>query len=141
MTRHRFLIIAVVLSALFLLAGFGAWAQSPGSQAPLVATPEQQKQLYQLTQLEQQLDKDRTAMHDAIAKYGWDSDQADTAQEQLLRDRSEYRKLRRTLRRSGVTPPPPAGFKAGGRHQSMRGRGMHCPHASQGACDCPCRNS
>ena len=113
MNRTRFLALATTLALALILASFTGgrtWAQAQGSQVSPQATADQQKQLDQLDQLEVQLEKDRTALHEAIAKYGWDSDQTDSAQDQLLRDRQLYRKLRRSLRQAGVTVPAGQGF-------------------------------
>ena len=51
---------------------------------------------------------DREAVRSAVAKYGGDSDEADAAQQRLLRDRGEYRGLRRSLQQAGVSVPPDA---------------------------------
>jgi hypothetical protein len=118
-----------------------ALGQPADPQATPNLTPEQQKQLDQLKQLEDQLQKDREALHSAIAQFGWDSEQVDMAQEKLLRDRAEYRKLRRSLRAAGVAVPSPSGIGAGpqggreGRWASRRdyrgGGRHHC-----GGCPC-----
>jgi uncharacterized protein YlxW (UPF0749 family) len=88
-------------------AAVGAQSPSPDPQSTPKVTAEQQKELDQLKQLEQRLQTDRDAVHAAITQYGWDSDQTDAAQDQLFRDRAEYRKLRRSLRTAGVAVPPP----------------------------------
>ncbi len=137
MKRAKIVSLFVVAGAVLLLTGWRAtilWAQAQASTDSLTA--EQQKQLEQLKQLDTQLQKDRAAVHDAISKYGWDSDQTDAAQEQLFRDRSEYRQLRRTLRQAGVpvTAPqgvgPGSGFGPGSGRRGMRG--------GRGMCPCPC---
>jgi uncharacterized protein YlxW (UPF0749 family) len=137
---------AVAGTALILFLGttfLVASGQSVGSQTAPTVTPEQQKQLDQLKQLEAQLQKDRDAVHQAITQYGWDSERTDAAQDQLVRDRMEYRKLRRSLRSAGVAVPPPAGMGAGtwgngpgpmAGHMHHRGNGG--PHCAD--CDCPC---
>jgi len=115
--------------------------QSAGSQTAPTVTPEQQKQLDQLKQLEAQLQKDRDAMHQAITQFGWDSEQTDAAQDQLVRDRMEYRKLRRSLRSTGVPVPPPAGMGAGmggSRPGPMAGRMHHRGHGGHHCADCDC---
>ncbi len=138
MKRFRYAILGVAV----LVAGF--WlaatmlAQSPGPQASTQMTAEQQRQLDQLRQLDRQLEKDRDALHAAIAQYGWDSEQVDAAQQQLDRDRLEYRKLRRSLRATGAAVPPPTGFGAGpgGPGGGPRGHAGRRHHHSM--CDCPC---
>jgi uncharacterized protein YlxW (UPF0749 family) len=136
--------VAEIALILFLGTAFSvASGQSVGSQTAPTVTPEQQKQLDQLKQLEPQLQKDREALHQAIAQYGWDSEQTDAAQDQLVRDRMEYRKLRRSLRSAGVPVVPPAGMgsrmwgigpglRAGGMHHRGHG-GRHCAD-----CNCSC---
>ncbi|HMD99947.1 MAG TPA: hypothetical protein VKM93_21790 [Terriglobia bacterium] len=119
---------AVILS--LILGGLiTAWAS--GKPAP-PATAEQHQQLARLKELEEQLPKD----HQAAAQSGWDSDQADVAQEQLFRDREKYRKLRRALGAAGVAVPPPHGAGAG----TKGGRPSANPPStgSHGMCtDCP----
>ena len=116
MKRSHFFTAAALGTAL-LITGWAlssARGQSRDPQSAPKLSAEQQKQLDQLQQLERQLQKDREAVHAAITDFGWDSDQVDEAQEQLFRDREEYRKLRRSLRSAGVPVPPPAGFGRGG---------------------------
>ena len=149
MSRHRYLLSAILVAFALSVAGWLATrvvAQSASTQAPAQATPEQQTQLDQLKKIDAQLQTDRDALHDAIAKYGWDSNQVDAAQDQLLKDRAEYRNLRRSLRQAGVAVPAPAGFGPGGGMggpgRGMRGgRGGCCGHGYQGCpgcADCPC---
>ncbi|MGO9271105.1 MAG: hypothetical protein ACLQOO_12755 [Terriglobia bacterium] len=128
---------AVILS--LILGGLitaWAWGKPAPQAAGPQATAEQQQQLGRLKQLEEQLPKDRQALHQAAAQSGWDSDQADIAQEQLFRDREEYRKLRRTLRAAGVAVPPPYGAGTGNKGRSPS---ANPPSAeSHGMCaDCP----
>jgi len=135
---------AVILS--LILGGLiTAWAW--GKPAPQAAGPqvtaEQQQQLGRLKELEVQLPKDRQALHQAAAQSGWDSDQADIAQEQLFRDREQYRKLRRTLAAAGVAVPPPYGAGAGTKgghpstHSSSAGsHGMCADCRSMDDCTC-----
>jgi hypothetical protein len=128
---------AVILSLILggLITEWG-W----GKAAPQAAGPQaragQHQQLGRLKELEEQLPKDRQALHQAAAQSGWDSDQADVAQEQLFRDREEYRQLRRALGTAGVAVTPPYGAGAGtkGGHPSP-----NPPSAgSHGMCaDCP----
>jgi len=105
----------------------------------------QQQQLGRLKGLETQLFTDREALHQAAAQSGCDSDQVDLAQEQLFKDREEYRKLRRTLRAEGVAVPPPYGAGAGatgGRPSSSspsagpHGMCANCPSMDDCTC-CP----
>jgi len=139
MNRTRLLSWAMTFAAVLILASWAGASTEAESQklttAPQV-TPEQQKQLDQLAQLEQQLAKNRAAVREAIAQYGVDSDQADAAQEQLFRDRTEDRKLRRSLRAAGVPVPAPQSIGPGPMRQAGRGgRGMR---GSRGMCQCPC---
>jgi uncharacterized protein YlxW (UPF0749 family) len=144
MKKISYWLVAVSLAAfLVMVSGAGSLASGQAENTPpaVKVAPEQQKQLDQLKQLEEQLQKDREAMHSAITQYGWDSEQTDAPQEQLGRDRAEYRKLRRSLRSAGVPVPPPTGMGEGpGANRSMSGRmmrqgrgGHHCA-----GCDCPC---
>jgi hypothetical protein len=139
MIRTRHLLSTTATTAILLAASFvvpDAFAQQTGNQR-LSLTPEQQKQLDRLEQLEDQLQDDRAALEDAIARFGWDSDQVDEAENQLSQDRMEYRKLRRSLRQAGVAVPPPARFgQAGmgagrGTATGRWGRG-HCHHCGHG---------
>ena len=100
-------------------------------------TPDQQVQLDRLKALEQDLQKDRQGLHDAITQYGWDSAQVDAAQEQLNKDRLEYRKLRRSLRQAGVAVPAPQGWGAGGGMGGPGMPGMRGGHKRMHG-DCPC---
>ena len=143
MIRTRHLLSATVTTAILCLAGWmvpDAFAQSPGAQR-LSHTPEQQKQLDRLEQLEDQLEDDRAALQDAIAKFGWDSDQVDEAENQLSQDRMEYRRLRRSLRQAAAAVPPPAGFGQGGMGAGRRTRASrwgraHSHHCGQGYRHC-----
>jgi hypothetical protein len=141
--------LTALLGGAMLVALTVAAAQSSSAnpQAAPQATAEQQKQLDQLNQLQEQLQKDRDAVHAAITQYGWDSDQTDAAREQLFRDRAEHRKLRRSLRSAGVAVPPPAGM---GQRAFRPGHGRNCPGCGPGyfrgrgcrhhgrMCGCPC---
>ena len=140
--------LTAILGGTMLVALTVAAAQSSSvnPQAAQQVTAEQRRQLDQLNQLQERLEKDRDAVHAAITQYGWDSDQTDAAQDQLSRDRTEYRKLRRSLRATGVAVPPPTGMgmRAGGPggdrpgrragRMSRAGRGHH----RGGMCNCPC---
>jgi uncharacterized protein YlxW (UPF0749 family) len=146
MKRTRFVWLSMIVTAVFLLAGWQVTqlaAQPPDSQTSAVVTAEQQKQLDQLKQLETQLQKDRTTVHDSIAKYGWDSNQADAAREQLFRDRMDYRQLRRSLRQAGVAVPVPQRVWSGpgSGHRMMRGgpgKGRMGGGMWRGRYQCPC---
>jgi len=143
----RFVLTAAIVGVL-AFAGL-AVAQSTGppadpQNAPQV-TGEQQKQLAGLKGLEQQLQKDREAVHSAISQYGRDSDKTDAALQQLFNTRMQYRQLRRSLQQAGVAVPPPAGAGAGwGAAGPARGqgRGYGAGRGSGSAgcpCQCPCR--
>ncbi len=149
MKTHRIGLAAGLAAALVV----GGWmasravAQTATKAGDKQATAEQQKQLDQLQQLEGQLEKDRTAVHAAIAEHGWDSDEVDAAREQLIRDRTQYRQLRRSLVASGIAVPAPKGMGAGpgpmGGPGPMAGRGQGGPRGRSmrhGACcdSCPC---
>jgi hypothetical protein len=131
------------------LVVFAGWAvPQPGSQAAgsndqPTLTADQQNQLDQLRQLDEQLQKDRAAVHAAIGKYGFDSDQVDTARGQLIRDRTQYRQLRRSLVATGVAVPRASGMRAGRfmarpERMGMRGRGMMRGGMMRGGCRCQC---
>jgi hypothetical protein len=117
MRYSKSLMVTTCLVSILLLA---AWAvpeavgQSPDPQAAPQVSAQQQEQIDQLKALEDQMQKDRDAVHAAINKFGWDSDQTDAAQEKLFQTRTQYRSLRRSLRSQGVTVPPPTGLSAGG---------------------------
>lgn len=134
--------LTVILGGAILVVAWavaGAQSPLPDPQSASPVTAEQQNQLDQLNQLAQQLQKDRDALHAAITQYGWDSDQTDAAQDHLVRDRAEYRKLRRSLRSAGVAVPPPAGMgmRGGGPGGGRPGRGAG-RMARGGMCNCPC---
>jgi hypothetical protein len=145
MKKSSRLITAISLAGLLIVLG-GAFSLAAGQAVdnqpiPKVA-PEQQKQLEQLRQLGDQLQKDRAALHQAIDQYGWDSEQTDAAQEQLQRDRMEYRGLRRSLRAAGVPVPAPAGMSAGpgpGGSGPMAGRMKPCGRSGRHCANCACR--
>lgn len=96
----------VIIAATWLAAAGSAQTAEPQATEPKL-TAEQRKQLDHLKQLEGQLEKARAALHAAITEYGWDSEAADEAQENLFRLRQEYRRQRRALRQAGVPVPPP----------------------------------
>jgi hypothetical protein len=141
--------LTAILGATMLVALAVAAAQSSSAnpQAAPQVSAGQQKQLDQLNQLQQQLQKDRDAVHAAITQYGWDSEQTDAARDQLFRDRADYRKLRRSLRSTGVAVPPPSGM---GQRAFRAGSGGNCPGCGAGymrhrggrhqgrMCNCPC---
>ena len=130
MNRIKLLKLAATLGAVLFVAGWAAGqtpSQSADPQPAQKPSAEQQKQLDHLKQLEDQLRKDREAVHAAITQHGWDSDQTDAARDQLFRDRQEYRKTRRSLRAAGLDVPPPAGLAwrvrpGGERVYGLRGR-------------------
>lgn len=138
--------LTALLGGAMLVALTVAAAQSSSANPPAApqVTAEQQKQL---DQLQEQLQKDRDAVHAAITQYGWDSNQTDAAREQLFRDRAEYRKVRRSLRFAGVAVAPPAGM---GQRAFRRGPGRNYAGCGAGhmrqqgrrhqgrMCRCPC---
>jgi len=144
--------VTLALAFLISLAGGSIvtnWvrAQSTSPQKSPQATaqidPHLQKQLDRLKQLDQQLQKDREALHISIDKHGWNSEETDAAWAQLFEDRQEYRILRRSLRAAGVSVTPSTGQGDGlGRGGTMRsGPGHHggAPPVND-MYDCPCRN-
>lgn len=139
--------LTVILGGAILVVAWavaGAQSPLPDPQSASQVTAGQQKQLDELTKLDQQLQKDRDAVHAAIAQYGWDSDQTDAAQDQLVRDRDEYRKLRRSLRAAGVAGPAATGMGmrggAGGYGPGRGAGGMRPGRGARGGgmCGCPC---
>ena len=144
--RRKGCILGILVLGTAAVLASARWA---APQAGAQLTIDQQKQLDRLKQLDEQLQKDRDAVHQAITQHGWDSDQVDAAHEQLSQDRTEYRKLRRSLQQAGVAVPPPTGFGPGGMGagkgmgpgRGMRsGRGDCCGRGHHGCqeCDCPC---
>ena len=133
------IIVLGVALALVSVISFQAEDARPNPQAGANITAEQKNQLTRLTQLEEQLQKSRAVLHAAINEYGWESDEADEAREKLFSDRSEYRKLRRSLQATGVAVPPPSGLGAGGPADrpgqgARRWSGQH--HGGPCRCDC-----
>jgi hypothetical protein len=108
-------------------------AQTKTAQSSGTVTADQQKQLNRLQQLNEQMQRDHDAVRSAVAKYGWDSDEADAAQQRLFQDRQEYRGLRRSLQQAGVSVPPDA-TRTGMRNQDNQ-RG-HCGHGANGHHGC-----
>ena len=144
MRRNHSITHSAAIGMALLLAAWvmpKAAGQSPDPQTAPQVTAEQQNQLDQLKGLEDQMQKERDAVHAAISEFGWDSDQTDAAREKLFQTRTQYRSLRRSLRSQGLTVGPPAGmgqrgFRAGpgqsywnGPRRGMRGgcQGRH-PH-------------
>jgi len=146
MKRTHSITLAAALGSALLLAGWAVpktLGQSPERQAAPQITTDQQNQLDQLKTLEDQMQKGRDAVHAAIGEFGWDSDQADAAQENLFQTRSEYRSLRRSLRSQGVAVPPPTGmgqrgFRAGGKNWQGRGFGRRGGSHHHGGHGCGC---
>lgn len=152
MKRLNSLSLMAALGTAILLAGWAipkAAGQSPDPQAAPQVTTQQQRQLDQLKALEDQMQKDRDAVHAALTEFGWDSDQADAAQEKLFQTRSEYRRLRRSLSSQGVAAPPPAGMGRRGFRDApgqeswdgpgfgrRGGRGGGWGHHGRGHCRC-----
>ena len=156
--RHRILISSVIIAGMIIFAGWAgpqAGGQTTDTQAAPQMTAQQQKQLDHLRQMGNQLQKDRAAVHEAIGKFGFDSNQVDAAREQLVRDRTEYRQLRRSLVAAGVAVPAASGMGFGrsvarqgrmssrcrgmamrGRSRGLRGQGMRMMRGG-GRCQCP----
>jgi hypothetical protein len=127
MNRIRPLTLAATLGTVLLVASWAAGqtpSQSADPQPAQKLSAEQQKQLDHLKQLEEQLRKDREALHAAITQHSWDSDQTDAATDQLFRDRQEYRQTRRSLRTAGVAVPPSTGMAWRARPDTGRGYGL-----------------
>lgn len=121
--------LVFVLLAAFVIE-FGnpskASGQANAPQAKSMVSAEQQKNLDHLKQLSEQLQKDRSAVDVAVNQYGWDSDEADAAQQRLFQDRQEYRSLRRSLESAGVAiPTDPAGPCVGCQHNCCGHCGSH----------------
>jgi hypothetical protein len=115
---------ALLLSlALIALAPLMQAQTKPTDSKSTVSTA-QQKQLDRLQQLTDRLTKDRDAVSSAVAQYGWDSNEADAAQQRLLQDRQEYRSLRRSLQNDGVSLPTAAADSTGG--NCCNHDGHHC---------------
>lgn len=142
----RFVLTAAIVGVLAFAGLAVAQSTEPlaDPQNALPLTAEQQKQLDGLKTLEQQLQKDREAVHSAISQYSRDSDKTDAAMQQLFNTRMHYRQLRRSLRQAGVPLPPLAGAGAGwGAAGPARGqgRGYGAGRGSGSAgcrCQCPC---
>ncbi len=99
------------LSAAFVISTGSldrASAQTNAPQAKSAVSGEHQKNLDHLKQLGEQLQKDRDAVDAAVNQHGWDSDEADAAQQRLIQDRQEYRNLKRSLQSAGVDIPADA---------------------------------
>jgi len=138
-------ILSLILGGLITAWAWGNPAPQADGRKPQQVASGQQQRLGRLKELAEQLSRDRQALHQAAAQSGCDSDQTDVAQEQLFRDREEYRKLRRTLVAAGVAVPPPYGAGAGtkgGRPSAnppsagSHGIGADCPSMDDCSC-CP----
>jgi Tfp pilus assembly protein PilO len=135
--RARLFICTAIL-AFSVLSPDSALAQAKAPQDGAV-TAEQQKQLDRLTQLREQLQKDRDAVNSAIRQQGQDSNEAYTAQQRLLEDRREYRSLRQSLQQAGVSVASDT-RRTGMCNPNSPCRG-HEPHGCcAGAHDSPSRN-
>ena len=145
--RRKFLLAATLVGVLALvgLAAAQSADPSPDPQNAPQITAEQQKQLDNLKGLEQQLQKDREAVHSAISQYSRDSDKTDAAMQQLFNTRMHYRQLRRSLRQAGVPVPPLAGAGAGwGAAGPARGQGRGYGSGrgfARRGCQCPCQGN
>jgi hypothetical protein len=131
---------AIMLAVLTVSLGLTAQTYSQAPQSPTSAN--QQAQLDRLKQLEGQLQGDRDAVHEAIGRYGFESDQAAAARTQLVRDRTEYRQLRRGLVAAGVVVPRAGkwtGFRGRRAHQGRLGPKRGWMGRGAGMRPCPCR--
>jgi hypothetical protein len=117
------------LSELFTLT----YAQTKSVQSSGAVPADQQKQLNRLHQLNEQVQRDRDAVTSAVAQHGWDSDEADAAQQRLFQDRQEYRALRRSLQQAGVSVPPDTTSTGMGNRSTQSG---HCGHHTNGHHGC-----
>jgi Tfp pilus assembly protein PilV len=134
--------VAVLALAGLTLKGVQAQTKTPDTSASVTA--DQQKQLDHLRQLGDQLQKDRDAVDAAAGAHGWDSNEADATQQQLFKDRQEYRSLRRSLQAAGVSLPSDT-MRSGTGNQSTQ-NGNCCGHrhghhdCCGGAHDCASHN-
>ena len=123
-------------------------AQTKATNSGGTLTADQQKQLNRLQQLNEQIQRDGDAVRSAASQHGWDSDEADAAQQRLFQDRQEYRALKRSLQQAGVSVPPDmtntgmgnratpgghCGHHANGHHGCCGGDG-HCPEHDNNCC-------
>jgi hypothetical protein len=111
-----------------------AQTKTPQTSAP---SAEQQKQLDQLKKLNEQLQKDEDAVRSATDRYGWDSNEADAAQQQFFRDRQQYRSLRRSLEAAGLDIPSDAAGARMGSPSSQNGGCCGHGHGHHGCCGGP----
>jgi hypothetical protein len=109
-------------------------AQTKPTESKSTVSAEQQKQLDHLQQLADRLINDRDAVSSAVAQYGWDSNEADLAQQRLLQDRQEYRTLRRSLQNDGISLPATSAGSTGG--NCCDHDGHHCCDHDHGSHDC-----
>jgi hypothetical protein len=139
MARKILIYVIVILGTLI----FGGWAmpeaagRAAGSPAPSNVTAEQQKMPDQLSVLRDQLRKDRAAVHDAIGKFGFKTSQADAARDQLIRDRAQYRQLRRSMATPGLASPAARGMR--GIMARDNGSGARFRGMTRGGSGCQCR--
>lgn len=113
-------------------------AQTKPSETNSAVTADQQKQLNHLRQLSDQLQKDRDAVDAVAGEYGWDSNEADAAQQRLFQDRQEYRSLRHSLQAAGVSIPSAARNGGTVTQGTQNGRcgSRGCDHHCDGGHDC-----
>ncbi len=134
--KFSFPLSTLVCGAMLVMASIGSSAARAQTKDPDVAatvTIEQQQKLDHLKSLSETLQKDQEAVDSAVSQHGWDSNEADAAQQRLFQDRQAYRSLRRSLQAAGVIVPPEA-TGSGTTNQSNRG-GHHChAHGHHGCC-------
>jgi hypothetical protein len=129
-------LFCALILATFTLTLHGAGAQTKTTDTSSSVTAEQQKQLDRLNELNEQLQKDRAAVDAAISAHGWDSNDADAAQQRLLQDRQQYRTLRQSLVKAGLVLPSDATDSRTG-NQGNQGTNHCCGHGYEhhGCCD------
>lgn len=142
MSSRRFLLF--LLAFAFVVAGSQA-LEGQSNALPLPSKPgAEQKQVEHLQQLEQQLRADQDSLGTTASQYGWGSDEADAALEQLLRDRKEYRRVARSLRSAGTTWPswsfrqPAGGLNGDSSYWLPLGGGPPCMYLPSLMTGCPC---
>jgi hypothetical protein len=130
-------ILTLACAAMLAVSGLTlerARAQTRAPQDRSSVAADQQKQVDRLQQLSEQLQKDRDDVHSAVAQHGWDSDEADAAQQRLFKDRQEYRTLRRSLQAAGVSIPADAGGQGMGNQNNPNGHCRAHGHRHNGCC-------
>lgn len=130
-------LVSVFLAAILIEIGNPSRlsAQANPTQEQATVSAKQQKDLDHLKQLGEQLQKDRNAVESAVNQHGWDSDQADAAQQQLFQDHQEYRILRRSLQSAGVAIPTDQAAPCEGCQNNCSGHCGSHGHGHHGCCE------